>query len=112
MGTYHVLACNIGAISEADLPRYKILCTRLQDAITDRRELPDGYAFRLDGELISLMYAAQWISLERLCCPFLTFQLQTTGSDHDYWLTLQGPPEAKAIVRQAFYPTTHNQDGI
>jgi len=71
MGTYHV-----GAIDEADLPRYKILCTRLQDAITDRRELRAGFAFRLDGELISLMDAAQWISLERLCCPFLTFQLQ------------------------------------
>jgi hypothetical protein len=112
MGTYHVLACNIGAIGEADLPSYKILCTRLQNAITDRRELSDGYALRFDGELFSLMDAAQWVSLERLCCPFLMFQLQTIGSDHDYWLTLQGPSEAKAIVGEAFSPAAHNRDRI
>jgi len=91
-----VLACNIGAIGEADLPSYKILCTRLQNAITDRRELPDGFAFRLNGESASLLDAAQWISLERLCCPFLTFQLQTVGSDRDYWLTLQGVVRKKS----------------
>ena len=67
----------------------------------DRRELSDGYAFRLSEELVSLLDAARWVSLERLCCPFLTFRLETTGRDPDYWLTLAGPPDAKAIVREA-----------
>jgi hypothetical protein len=40
--------------SEAELPRYKNLRTRLREAITDHRELSDGYSFRLNGELISL----------------------------------------------------------
>jgi hypothetical protein len=107
-----VLACDLTAINEAERPRYESLCTRLQDAIMERRELSDGYAFRLDSELMSLMDAAQWISLERLCCPFLTFQLQATGSERDYWLWLQGPPEAKAIVDDAFRPATKSPDGI
>jgi hypothetical protein len=108
MGTHHVLACNLGAIGETELPHYKSLCTRLREAITDHRELSDGYSFRLNGELISLLEAAEWITLERLCCPFFTFQLQTTGSDRDYWVKLQGPPEAKAIVREALSPTAPN----
>jgi hypothetical protein len=41
------------------------------------------------GESMSLVDAAQWISLERLCFPFLIFQLQAGGSDHDYWLRVQ-----------------------
>jgi hypothetical protein len=100
-----VLACRLGAIGEAELPCYKALCIRLQEAIKDRRELSDGYIFRLNSDLMSLVDAAQWISLERLCCPFLKFQLQAIGSDRDYWLTLQGPPGAKTIVREAFHPT-------
>jgi hypothetical protein len=96
-----VLACNLNAISESELPTYKSLCARLREAITERRELADGYAFRLSDESMSLVDAARWVNLERLCCPFLTFGLEITGSDHDYWLMLEGPPEAKAIVREA-----------
>ena len=76
-----MLACNLNAISEADLPIYRGLSARLRDAITDRRELADGYAFRLNEKLLSLTDAATWASLERLCCPFLTFRLEITGSE-------------------------------
>lgn len=44
------------------------------------------------------------VILERLCCPFLTFILETTtGSGRDYWLTLTGPPDSKAIVSEALW---------
>ena len=95
-----MLACNLIAISETELPTYRSLCSRLRKAIIDRRELSDGYAFRLSEESVSLLDAARWVSLERLCCPFLTFRLEATGGDRDYWLTLAGPPEAKVIVRE------------
>ncbi len=62
-----VLACNLNAISQQNLHRYKDLFRRIQAAITDRRELEDGYVFRLDGDSVSLPDVAQWISLERLC---------------------------------------------
>ena len=95
-----MLACNLNAISTGDRTRYTDLFKRIHAAITDRRELADGYVFRLNGESLSLPDVAQWISLERLCCPFFTFQLQTKGGD--YWLTLQGPDGAKAIIDQEF----------
>ena len=96
-----VHACNLHAIREPELPTYRSLCARLREAITERRELSDGYTFRLNGELMSLLDAARWVSLERLCCPFLTFRLETTGSDGDCWLTLAGPPDAKSIINEA-----------
>jgi hypothetical protein len=101
------IACNLNAIGQEDLHRYKDLFRRIQTAITDRRELADGYVFRLNGESLSLPDLAEWISLERLCCPFLTFQLQTKGGEPDCWLTLQGPDGAKAIIDQEFAATRH-----
>jgi hypothetical protein len=97
-----VLACNLNAISQENLHRYKDLFRRVQAAITDRRELEDGYVFRLDGDSVSLQDVAQWIRFERLCCPFFTFELQTKGGESDWWLTLQGPDGAKAIIDQEF----------
>ena len=96
-----MLACNLNAITEAERPTYNSLCARLREATTERRELPDGYAFRVNGDLVPLLDAARWVSLERLCCPFLTFRLDITGSDRAYWLTLEGSPDSKAIVRDA-----------
>jgi hypothetical protein len=102
-----VLACNPNAISQEDLHRYKDLFRRVQAAIIGRRELEDGCAFRLDGGSVSLPDVAQWISLERLCCPFFTFQLQTKAGEPDCWLTLQGPHDAKAIIDQEFATEPH-----
>ena len=74
-----ILACNIQAISGAQRPRYNDLIMRLRAAIWDRKELPDGYRYSLDSAKITLPEVSEWISLERLCCPFLIFQLEGAG---------------------------------
>ena len=98
------LACNLNAISTADRPRYNDLITRLRVALQDRRELPDGYSYKLDTNKITLPEVAEWITMERLCCPFLTFQLDVKGKG-DSELTLRGPSGAKAILNEEF-PTS------
>jgi hypothetical protein len=44
---------------------------------------------------------AGWIAMERLCCPFLIFQLNVEAN-RDSRLTLRGPAGAKAILREEF----------
>ena len=95
------LACNLKAISTSERPRYNDLVKRLRVAVQDRNELTDGYAYKLDTKKISLPEVAEWITMERLCCPFLTFQLDVKGSG-DSQLTLRGPAGAKAILREEF----------
>lgn len=95
------LACNIKAIRAAERPRYNDLVKRLRIAVQDRSELSDGYAYRLDTKKITLPEVAEWITMERLCCPFLTFQLEIKGNG-DSQLTLRGPMGAKAILREEF----------
>jgi hypothetical protein len=101
------LACNLKAIGAAERPRYNELVKRLRSAVKERREIPTGYVFRLDSASISLPEAADWIRLERLCCPFLTLQLETSGSQADWSLTLTGPPGVKDLLRAEFRVNPH-----
>ena len=95
------LACNIKAISTTERPRYNDLIKRLRKAVQGRHELSDGYAYKLDTKKITLPEVAEWITMERLCCPFLSFQLDVKGNG-DSQLTLRGPVGAKAILREEF----------
>ena len=95
------LACDIKAISDAQRPRYRDLVKRLRTAMNERSDLPDGYAYSLDTEKISLPEVAEWITMERLCCPFLTFQLNVNGNG-DSQLAMRGPEGVEAILLEEF----------
>lgn len=94
--------CNLEAISAADRPRYKQLVKQLRAAMQNRAEIADGYAFKLDGNTITLPEAAEWISMERLCCPFLTLQLSASGTQTDWVLNLTGPEGVKPLLDAEF----------
>jgi hypothetical protein len=46
----------------------------------DRRELRDGYRCRVAEQSISLTDIAEWVRLERACCPFLVFAIDIVGA--------------------------------
>lgn len=96
------LVCNRNAISAEERPRYDDLLHKLRTSIRDRRELPDGYSFRIVEQSISLKDVAEWISMERRCCPFLIFQLEVPAGHAAVRLALRGPSGAKAIVALEF----------
>ena len=97
-----VIACNLKAIGASERARYNELVKRLRAAVLERRELSDGFEFRLDGKAMTLPEVAEWMSKERLCCPFLAFQLATPGGHGDWWLKLSGPKGAKEFLAQEF----------
>jgi hypothetical protein len=97
-----VIACNLKAIGVDERPHYDDLLKRIRLAIREHLEVPDGCAFRLDAKGISLTQTAEWISMERLCCPFLTLQLSASGDQDDWLLTLTGPPGVKALLQAEF----------
>ena len=90
------------AISAAERPRYNDLMRRLRLAIRNRNEIRDGFTFRLDGQTLSWPEVADWISMERLCCPFLTLQLSASGNQSDWDLKLTGLEGVKALLRSEF----------
>lgn len=96
------IACNLTAIGAEQRPRYHDLVRCLRAAIVDRSELVDGYAYRLKPDVLTLPEVAEWITLERLCCPFLTLQLAAAGNQPDWLLSLTGPLGVKDLLQLEF----------
>ena len=71
-------------------------------ASRERRELANGYAIRLDGGAVRPADVAEWMELERRCCPFLTLELAASRRERDWWLRLKGPPGVKEFLGAEF----------
>ena len=94
-------ACNLKAINAEERKRYDQLSRALFEAVEERRELPDGFAFRL-AKSISLSNAAEWAELESKCCPFFDFRLERQREQGPLWLHLTGRPGVKQFIREEF----------
>lgn len=94
------IACDMSAI-EPDLRAQHIATGGLLFRTADEiRELSDGYAFRLPPRSDVLLKVAEFISLERLCCPFLRFTLEVEAEGGPVWIRLTGREGVKAFVRE------------
>ncbi len=98
-GGQGVIACNPKAIGESERPRYRQLAGKIATAAGKREELSDGYRYRLAEERVSLVEVAEWMRMERRCCPFPRFTLEVRDG---VTLTLRGPEGVKAILAAAF----------
>lgn len=96
------LACNMKAVSATERARYQVLIETIERAVRTQSELPSGFSWNLDGSKMTILEAAEWISLERRCCPFLNLQVEASGSGVDFKLNLQGPEGVKAFLKSEF----------
>jgi hypothetical protein len=95
-------ACSMTALSAAERKHHKELSAELHAAVKEIRELPNGYGFRLSGERRSLALLSEWVSLERLCCPFFTFQIEAGGESQPVWLRMTGREGVKPFMQSEF----------
>ena len=96
------LTCNINGIPPHERPRYEHLVEALRHAMQKRRELSDGYAFQMDTNQIGTDQLAEWIELERQCCPFFEFEIRWTRQNGAVWLHLSGPDGVKEFILDEF----------
>ncbi len=61
-------------------------------------ELPDGYGFRFPAGAPWPAKALDFITAEKQCCPFFTFDLVFEPNGGPLWLRLRGSDEVKAFV--------------
>ena len=94
------IACDMSAIEPSLRAGHVATGGRLFRAAEEIRELSDGYAFRLPNESDTLRDAAEFICLERLCCPFLGFALEVTPEGGAVWLRLTGREGVKPFIRE------------
>jgi hypothetical protein len=94
------MACDMSAIEPGLRAGHVATGGRVFRAAEEIRELPEGYASRLPGDSNALPDAAEFISLERLCCPFLGFVLEVEAEGGPVWLRLAGRDGVKAFIRE------------
>ena len=91
-------ACDMEAIAVDQRGEHLLKIDKLFRAVEGVRELPNGYAFRLPNESGVLLTAAEFIVLERLCCPFLGFRLEIEDEGGPVWLSLTGREGVKPFI--------------
>ena len=95
------LACDFTAMDTEQRRRYRALRRRLSEDLHEARELEHGYAFRHSSEAEMLIAMAEYITLERLCCPFFDFAIEVGRDGGEVWLKMTGGQEAKRILQAA-----------
>ena len=91
------LACRANALDQTQRKRQQELLGLMREKAQEKRDLSNGYAFRLSADPLLFQQAAEWIGLERRCCPFVEFSLEWK-QDETVWVRLTGGPGVKEFI--------------
>lgn len=90
------LSCKL--TSEEMQKRRTTVLESLRRQMLDKKELPDGYAFKFNGSDKMFDELTEFIKTERECCDFLIFNLSIGGDKNEIWLQVTGPEKAKEFI--------------
>ncbi len=96
------LICDLTSMNTAQRARHRDLAQQLRPTVIQFKELPDGFAAQLPDEPATMMRAAEFMTLERLCCPCLTLALEAEREQGPLWLKITGRDGAKPFIRSEF----------
>ncbi len=74
----------------------------VSSSILEVKELRYGYAYRFAADEQTMTQIMQVISLERKCCPFLSFGVSVQAGDDSAWLEMSGPEGTKSLLATLF----------
>ncbi len=74
----------------------------LMSRVIERVETDEGYAYWFAADVMPDI--AEFIDLERQCCPFLDFRLSVPRGGGEVLLELFGPAGAKEFIGKTFRP--------
>ena len=95
-------ACNMSALKTDEKKRVLELLENLKTRRQEIKELPDGFAFRYSTDNEIIKNTAEFIALERLCCPFFEFDLTVEKENGATWLQLSGREGVKDFIKIEF----------
>ena len=93
------LACQLDVFDDVERRRYETLRERLGERRLGTHELPHGIAVVYPGERDVFLSVAEWITLERRCCPFLSFSLEFEADSPSIRLRLVGGEDVKRFLQ-------------
>jgi hypothetical protein len=93
------VACCHMVFTKEQRVEYKGIWGELEVRRVAITEIEKGYQYQFPGDSDTLRLVNEWVSMERKCCPFLTFTVIASNEDEPVLLQLTGNEEAKAFLR-------------
>ena len=94
------IACDLGALTTIERERRATLASRLRERVITIEEREDGHNLTYAPET-RLSMIAEWIELERRCCPFLVFTIDVPAAGAPIVLHLSGGEGVKEFLTTA-----------
>lgn len=104
MSSQTPIACDLSAIDEDQLEEHRENGEAVFDAISEIRETPRGYRFRLPAKTDIIRRAGAFVARERLCCPFFEFTLTVPPERKAIRLDLAGREGVKPYIEETLLP--------
>ena len=101
-GATPAFACDMDAFTSQQRERHMALIEQHLLAADGTKELPDGYQLCYDNGSHRYAELAEWIGLERLCCPWIQFGLDLEGET--VTLSLRAAEAARPVLAEEFAP--------
>jgi hypothetical protein len=105
------LACDMNVFTPSERELHVQTTQELLQSVKDIRAAENGYEFSFPNTSEILAGAAEFISKERLCCPFLEFTMRVSPYNEPISLLLTGPEGTQEFLRlefsEAFVPGGH-----
>lgn len=93
------IACVPSALTSAEHKRSQALREALAMRVTRVDDLSNGYRYHYKDGALALVDLAEWVPMERKCCPFLNFEVSWAAGDDEPELTLSGPQGVKGFLK-------------
>jgi len=94
--------CDMSMLSAAERAHKDEIGGRLAAVRLGVKELSNGYEFRFPGDPATLAQLTDWITTERLCCPFFDFDVRLGSERGPIALRLTGRKGTKAFIKADF----------
>jgi len=91
------LACRANALDRVQRRRQQALLETVRRRALAKLDLPDGLGLTFPADPALFVEMAEWVSLERRCCPFLAFALEWKAND-SVVVRLTGQPGVKEFI--------------
>jgi hypothetical protein len=94
------IACNRLALTPEQRKRhFDELGPAVREKITSVRELADGFELEFPTDMATFELVAEWLSGERVCCPFLDIELRSQREGGPLRLALTGRQGVKEFLQ-------------
>jgi hypothetical protein len=94
--------CNMNALTPDEREGHGRNTASLMKTLQGVQEEANGYSFHFASETRTILQIAEFIALERLCCPFFDFTLQVRAGDQSVALQIAGAAGVKDFIRSEF----------